>query len=810
MSRGSDETWNPDQAPQAPIPAGVPAFRPTEPERFVDLGELGRGGMGEVRRVLDTRLGRVGAMKMLLARQDATTSAAIRFVEEAQATAQLEHPGIVPVHDLGVTPDGALYFTMKEVRGRTLDAAIASESGPLRVRRLVDALLKASEAVAYAHSRGVVHRDLKPGNVMLGDFGEVLVLDWGLARVTGEAKEAEPAVRTRRSESGSMRTRIGAVTGTPAYMAPEQARGDAAAVGPHTDVYALGLVLYEILAGRAAFSGTVTEVLNAVLKGAPPPPPDAPDELRALYLASSAADPGARPKDAGAFAQALRDWLDGAKRAERAREKLHEGLAQKPRVQALRGEATRLRARADEILGSLDAWAPVEAKRGGWELRDAAVRREREADAAEVAMLNLVRGALTDDPTLDDAHAVLADHHRALHEAALAARDDAAAAREELFLREHDRGAHAAWLRGLGSLTLVTDPPADALLFRYERRDNRLVAVFDRDLGRTPLVDVTLPHGSYVIELSAPGRARVRYPVSLRRLERWDGVNPGGQQVPVWLPPAEALGPDEVWVPAGWFQLGGDSKACHGPLAKRIWVDGFAMRRFPVTIGEYIRWLDALVDAGDVAAAEKHQPRVATGAQVTPCCGRDANGHFVLVPDADGDQWMPDWPVLHVSWHDARAYAAAHGARLPSEWEWEKAARGVDGRCYPWGDELDPAFCSMVLSNPAPVPEGVSAYPIDESPYGVRGMAGSMRDWCLEPWEGERLLRVAGDRPQFWDPPDPGVRINRGGSWNSREDNTRVAGRFWYPAGTCESHVGFRLARWLSPTGGSPTTWVHL
>jgi DNA-binding NtrC family response regulator/tRNA A-37 threonylcarbamoyl transferase component Bud32 len=203
--------------------------------RYVNLGLLGRGGMGEVFRVRDPALHRTMAAKVLKSRLSRHAGQVARFLEEAQVTAQLLHPGVVPVHELGRLGDGRVYFTMQQVEGQTFTAlierlhAVSSSSGwaPLSsgwtFRRMVEAFRRACETVAYAHSRGVVHRDLKPGNIMLGEFGQVLVLDWGLAKVRGHRR----APQTERSSGGSaLDTHAGRVFGTPAYMPPPaSARG---------------------------------------------------------------------------------------------------------------------------------------------------------------------------------------------------------------------------------------------------------------------------------------------------------------------------------------------------------------------------------------------------------------------------------------------------------------------------------------------------------------------------------------------------------------------------------------------------------
>jgi serine/threonine-protein kinase len=284
-----------------------PSLQDALGERYIVEEPLGMGGVGEVWRVRDPSLRRSLALKLLRpSRADA--DAEWRFVAEAQLTAQLEHPGVVPIHERGELPDGSPFFTMKEVRGRTL-AELIQAGTPLR--RLVEALLRVSETAGYAHAHGVVHRDIKPANVMLGDFGDVLLLDWGLASLEGGTD-----LGTDRGDFGAFATHAGRVAGTPAYMPPEQAHG-LAGLGPSADVYALGAVLYEILTGRAPYGGTAREALAGLVAGPPPPLPDhAPRELVAICTRAMARRPEDRLADALALSRALRAWMDGDFRRE--------------------------------------------------------------------------------------------------------------------------------------------------------------------------------------------------------------------------------------------------------------------------------------------------------------------------------------------------------------------------------------------------------------------------------------------------------------------------------------------------------------
>jgi hypothetical protein len=280
--------------------------------------ELGSGGMGTVMRAVDTALCREVAVKLLTRTGDERRHA--RFLAEAQITGQLEHPGIVPVHGFGTAADGRPWFAMKLVRGRTLGEIIAARStdpGTARawpVRRLIAVLIQAAQAVAFAHSRGVVHRDVKPANLMLGDFGEVLVMDWGLARMQGSGPDGAVAGGLDAAPEVSV---DGTVCGTPCYMPPEQARGERDRIGPASDVFALGATLCEILSGRPPLTGpSASSVVRRAARGeADLPVRDwqgrpLPAALVSICRRALAGEPGQRYPGALAFAADLQAFLD--------------------------------------------------------------------------------------------------------------------------------------------------------------------------------------------------------------------------------------------------------------------------------------------------------------------------------------------------------------------------------------------------------------------------------------------------------------------------------------------------------------------
>jgi len=316
----ADEAAATSVPPPGPLPLWSGRIRPGE--------EVGSGATGFVLRGMDIKLRRELAMKVTaVPRDELPPTLLARFVEEAQITAQLEHPNVVPVHDFGLDPQGRPYFTMKLVRGRSLetilqqrkakDPATLSEFG---LRRLLDVFLQVCLAVEYAHARGVIHRDLKPANIMVGDFGEVLVMDWGVAKLKGRQEtpmtDANDAagVTSLRAENEVLQTQMGAVVGTPAYMSPEQAQGHP--VDERTDIYALGVILYEMLCGEVPFDDAIAAVVLArVIDEAPRPPsridPRTPLALEMLVGRMLKKDPESRTLTLRQIRSHLQDYIDG-------------------------------------------------------------------------------------------------------------------------------------------------------------------------------------------------------------------------------------------------------------------------------------------------------------------------------------------------------------------------------------------------------------------------------------------------------------------------------------------------------------------
>jgi tetratricopeptide (TPR) repeat protein len=397
----------PDGCVSSPRSAGAADSVPGRPANglavrgYEVVGELGRGGMGVVYQARDPALGRDIAIKVLREDYRGRPDAEQRFLAEAQVTGQLQHPGVPPVHQVGRLADGRPFLAMKLIQGRTLAELLQERASPGDdLPRFLAVFEQACQAVAYAHSRGVIHRDLKPANVMVGAFGEVQVLDWGLAKVrpaAGAAEEtgaAEPStVSTVRTAAPGLSSQDGAVLGTLAYMAPEQARGEAERLDERCDVFGLGAILCEVLTGQPPYRGASRGEVG--LRAARADLADARSrlegsgadaELVRLARACLAAEPDGRPRDAGAVAAALAASQAGTRHRLRQAE-LERAAAEARAEQAQAREAAERRARRRTVLLLL-AGAVLTGVCGAgawWALRQAEAEAGRRALAATKA-----------------------------------------------------------------------------------------------------------------------------------------------------------------------------------------------------------------------------------------------------------------------------------------------------------------------------------------------------------------------------------------------------------------------------------------
>jgi serine/threonine-protein kinase len=384
----------PSPSTLSPCTAAAPAARRIL-GRYEVADRIGRGGMGEVLRARDPDLNRELAVKVLLEKHHGRREVLQRFLEEAQVGGQLQHPGVVPVYELGRSADGLPYFTMKLVQGRTLaDLLKERSSNSHDLPRFLQIFEQVCQTVAYAHSRGVLHRDLKPANIMVGGFGEVQVMDWGLAKVLGRddsaaalAENAE-SLHTVRSDDAAEGSQAGTVVGTPAYMAPEQAQGETADVDRRADVFGLGAILCEILTGAPPYGpgpdwavllqAAAGELENALtrLDGC-----GADAELIALAKTCLAVEREKRPRDAGEAAAVAATYRTAVQ------ERLRQAELARAAAQAKAAEA-RKRQRLTVALAAAVVAALALAGGGTWYVRQQQIERQAEQVAEVKAALD--------------------------------------------------------------------------------------------------------------------------------------------------------------------------------------------------------------------------------------------------------------------------------------------------------------------------------------------------------------------------------------------------------------------------------------
>jgi serine/threonine-protein kinase len=715
----------------------------------------------------------------------------LHFIAEAQATSQLEHPGIPPVHDLGLTEDGRLYFTMKLVQGRTLrevlhDLVLKRREVHRRysLHKLISILERVCEPLHFSHEKGVIHRDLKPENIMLGDYGEVHVMDWGLARIDQVSSELPEigAVETAREDAG-LDTQNGAVKGTLPYMSPEQIEGEE--IDRRSDIYALGCLLYEILTLQAAFEPRGSELLSKKRKGqfadvaTVNPRRIVPETLAVVCRKAMATDPAQRYATVQELSRELRRWLDG--RAERGRRHEEaEALAAKGREAAARYERLENEVVVAEGLAEAEAekykpFQPVSEKRPLIVARKRVATLQTEAVLAFAEATQLLNAALTQESDNAAARAALAGLW--LHRLAEAERrGDPAGAASALAMAERyaDKPVPSD-----GSLTIESLPAgAELTIHRLDEVDGVLTPREERSWGTAPVGPVPLAMGSYLCVLRKDGYRDTRYPVHITRERAWRGE--------VKLKTDEEIGASFVHVPAGPFTYGegSESEIRHLP--------DFAIAKYPVTFAEYGEFLDAL----DAEEAERRCPGTPGDG---PFMERGPDGKFRPLPNSIegparerclqeyGPACEQELPVAGVSWDDAVAYCewktktTGREWRLPTEEEREKAARGVDGRMFPWGDLADSSLgkCRDSRDEPAQ-PEPVGKFPTAESIYGMGDAAGNQWEWADSWFDAQRASRVL-----------------RGGSWGGTITSLRCANRYMNPPQNRFSGLGFRCARSL-------------
>jgi serine/threonine protein kinase len=777
------------------------------PERddIKDYGELktvGLGGMGAVFSGQEPGLMREVALKMLRPAYRWMPERISAFIREARTTAQISHPNIIPVHRIGVFEGAGVYFSMKLVRGETLKAVVAklaagSRSAKRRysLRRLLEIFISACNGVAFAHHRGVIHCDLKPANLMVGYYGEVLVMDWGMAQCLESNGENKVELG---GESG--RDRPGTLGGTPAFMAPELLTGERSEPDQLTDIYSLGAILYSILTLAPSPYPTdlaPEELQKLIVSKAPvkpgkaaPPGRQVPRELEEIALKAMSRDRGKRYRNVGKLAEDVHHYLDGYPVRAYSPNIVYRGvklLRRRPLIPLalLAALITLIGVRlyldlqehlAAENLSTLAEYNYREGLTSDMRLRrdyrelvspklaDSATGEKLRAESARylAATIDHYNSALELLGRIPDSELrrspPLLEMYRGIFRRRLAAE---LMSRDGRMVRETFRSLRARWPKrfeeavaadgelrrtaerinkGTGTLEIVAAPGWDKVELRHEQSgETRIV-----DLAAGGARPAELPAGNWVARFSGGDGRSIILPlrVNLALASRFELALP--KHPKPWyavVPAHEEMDSDGTVHVGGVFQIS----------------------RTEVSIGEYLEFWRSL------PPEKRKKCRAVLNADAEPVFLWDDAGKI-------NPHFSPHQPVTGITGDAAREYCNYLSGKLecrvtlPRLWQWRRAARGVDGRRYPWGDEYKEGIGILAGSwthgaAPTTVCRG------DLSPYGVLNMSGNVREFALPSTEEfDDLVLVLGGS-HLLAPRNAAVNALQFRQWSERGDD---------------------------------------
>ncbi|NLF93746.1 MAG: SUMF1/EgtB/PvdO family nonheme iron enzyme [Oligosphaeraceae bacterium] len=783
---------------------------------FSNMAEIGAGGVGIVQGATDPALGRLVAVKILRPEYRFSRDHIERMLREARATAQLEHPNIVPLHSLGLDKKYGVYFTMKYLQGDTLRNILRqiAEGNPPYLKeysraKLIIIFIKACQGVSYAHSKGVLHRDLKPENILVGKYGEVTVIDWGLVRrmnplgqaldigddsgverenrVSGQSIELDAKQKERNLTEDSF------ITGTPRYMAPEQAVGWNSKLDHRCDIYSMGVILYEILTGSNPFEHlrNDVEILQAVSAGEFTPPrqlrgigKSISPEWEAICLKAMQVYPEQRY-------QTITDLIHDLYNVQAEREitsyranwyqRLYKRIKRNPlKIAVLIGAAMAAMASIISVL-LLDyanyrqniILAKAYNERGKQSLQELAQLLEYQERLHYSQLLFTYTGysEAANSKIEEKESAIITEYDQAY----LLLTEMSAISRrfpEVISLQSkiiHDRLQFAMsyhrfaeidrWLnlarkaygenfancpadlrsfleqvvyfrQGNCELRIMTQPPGAAVSI-HPIVENPAAKTLDVSSTPLPLPALSrasgrfqLSQGNYLLKFILPDRPEVLYPLKLQY-----GQN---LQLEVFLPAKTP--PGMAYIPAGSCLLGGAASLSTHP--RQVELAGFFISISEVTFAEYLRFWLSLEEESQ---RYLHYSRVhLQPGSLSPREAWSPDGTLL-------EGLSPEMPVVGISAESAMAYCdwlsreLGLPCRLPNADEWEKAARGVDGRLYPWGNFFEPSFAFTRDNLEAVQKFGRWAqprqFPRDVSIYGVYDLAGNVREWTASTFD---------------------------------------------------------------------------
>ena len=678
------------------------------------INEIGKGGMAIVWKAYHAAMDRYVAIKMLPYQFAQREEFLARFRQEAHVIAKLEHPHILPVYDYGESEDMP-YLVMRLLEAGTLTERIMAGSLPLtEIDRIFTQL---AEALEYAHEKGVIHRDVKPSNAMLDSRGEIFLTDFGIAKI------AESAVQL---------TATGTITGTPEYMSPEQAQG--MKIDQRTDIYSLGVVLYEMLTGQVPYHAEtpIAVILMKIQNPLPPPSvvnPDIPDPLESVLLKALTKEPQDRFASMGDF---LAAWKKALALCTPTQKVQQEAILSGER----QGKVAGVPAGIGERAVKPEKTPPMPTKRGAFPWAWA---------FGGAGLLVLFCGMLFGSVAL---------------------------------------------------IRLVTKKPVPTTtlyVLAAAPKPTDTAEVLSTD---TPLGEVTLPTETPAVESLPPTWTASPLPTYTPM--------PSDTPRPTGLPAQvkDSQGVSMVMVPGGSFQMGSDL----GEIMQYCpqWNQGGQCldEKYSDEAGVHQVLLDAFyIDQFEVTNKAYAQCVQANECQPPADISSSTHDNYYGNPEFDR------YPVIHVTWNEAKKYCNWRGGRLPTEAEWEKAARGPDQWLFPWGNDfvgLKANLCDVNCQGShtnKDLNDGyadiapVGAFAEGKSPYGAFDMAGNVWEWVAD-WYDKTFYstQLQGSK----NPSGPKIgreRVLRGGSWVSNVFNLRTALRYYYNPEQQADHIGFRCVR---------------